>query len=49
MNHISHNSLVGFYRVLTLVSLPLTFLAHAEERLGAQKYQRMAKTLDKEE
>jgi hypothetical protein len=49
MNHISHNSLVGFYRVLTLVSLPLTFLANAEEKLGAQKYQRMAKTLDKEE
>jgi len=40
--------LVGFYRVLTLVSLPLTFLANAEERLGAQKYQTMAETLEKE-
>jgi tetratricopeptide (TPR) repeat protein len=32
MNHVSHNLLVGFYRVLTLVFLLLTSLAHAEER-----------------
>jgi len=42
MNHVSHNLLVGFYRVLTLVFLLLTSLAHAEERPEAKKYHVMA-------
>jgi hypothetical protein len=42
MNHVSHNLLVGFHRVLTLVFLLLTSLAHAEERPEAKKYQVMA-------
>jgi len=44
MNHVSHNLLAGFHRVLTLVFLRLTSLAHAEERPEAKKYQVMAET-----
>jgi hypothetical protein len=38
MDRVSHNPLLGLYRVLSLVFLLLTSLTHVEERLEPQKY-----------